>query len=209
MSGVFTLLTSGGGVSGQINYEGHALAEGATLNLADGNHYQISYRGNGGHDVILTRIPNLTLPPGPPSPRPPSPRPAPPAAGVSLVGRTLVVNGGAGNDVVKVMPHRRTLRVYASFLPAGVKFLAFRRASVKDVFIRLGDGNDIAKVSPRLRLPVVIEGGEGDDQLMAGKVRQPADWRSGQRPTGRGPDRAAWKHTHRRIATRTMRTTRP
>ena len=168
VGGVFTLLTSGGGVSGQINYEGHALAEGATLTLADGNHYQISYRGNGGQDVTLTRIANLTLPPGPPSPLPPSPRPAPPAAGVSLVGRTLVVNGGAGNDVVKVMPHGGTLRVYASFLPAGVKFLAFRRASVKDVFIRLGDGNDIAKVSPRLRLPVVIEGGEGDDELIAG-----------------------------------------
>ena len=173
VGGVFTLLTSGGGVSGQINYEGHALAERATLTLADGNHYQISYRGNGGQDVTLTRIANLTLPPGPPSPLPPSPlppspRPAPPSAGVSLVGRTLVVNGGAGDDVIKVMPHGRILRVYASFLPAGVKFLAFRRASVKDVFIRLGDGNDIAKVSPRLRLPVVIEGGEGDDELMAG-----------------------------------------
>jgi hypothetical protein len=57
----------------------------------------------------------------------------------------LVVNGGAGNDVVKVMPHGGTLRVYASFLPAGVKFPAFRRASVNEALIDWGT----ATTSPR------------------------------------------------------------
>jgi hypothetical protein len=53
---VYTLLSSGG-VIGQITYQGHALAEGATLTLADGHRYQISYKGGkSGHDVTLTRI---------------------------------------------------------------------------------------------------------------------------------------------------------
>jgi hypothetical protein len=52
------MLHSGGGVSGQISYKGQTLAEGATLVLADGNHYRISYKANGGKDVTLTRIAN-------------------------------------------------------------------------------------------------------------------------------------------------------
>src|SRR5262249_10572328 len=51
-----TLLTSGG-VIGLITYRGRALAEGATLTLADGHLYRISYQGGtGGHNVTLTRI---------------------------------------------------------------------------------------------------------------------------------------------------------
>ena len=53
---VYTLLHSSGGVSGQISYNGRALAQGATLVLADGNRYQISYKAGGGQDVTLTRI---------------------------------------------------------------------------------------------------------------------------------------------------------
>ena len=57
----FTLLHTGGGVTGQITYNGSALAEDATLTLADGNHYRIDYTANGGQDVTLTRIASLTL----------------------------------------------------------------------------------------------------------------------------------------------------
>ena len=53
---VYTLLHSSGGVNGQISYNGRALPEGATLILADGNRYQISYKAGGGQDVTLTRI---------------------------------------------------------------------------------------------------------------------------------------------------------
>jgi hypothetical protein len=54
---VFTLLSSGGGVSGELTYKGRTLAEGDTLKLADGHRYQISYHGGpSGHDVTLTRI---------------------------------------------------------------------------------------------------------------------------------------------------------
>jgi hypothetical protein len=52
---VYTLLSTGG-VSGQVTYQGQALAEGATLTLADGHDYRISYKSNGGHDVTLTRV---------------------------------------------------------------------------------------------------------------------------------------------------------
>ena len=118
----FTLLHTGGGVTGQITYNGLALAQDATLTLADGNHYRIDYTANGGQDVTLTRIASLTLtPPVPPSPgagagtgsgsgpgsgstTPPAgvtPAPAPePGSGsplsVALAGKTLVITHGAG-----------------------------------------------------------------------------------------------------------------
>ena len=54
---VFTLLHTNGGVSGQVTYQGQPLAEGATLTLADGHRYQISYQGGANHhDVTLTRV---------------------------------------------------------------------------------------------------------------------------------------------------------
>ena len=56
---VYTLLHSSDGIKGQISYNGQPLAEGATLVLADGNRYQISYKANGGKDVTLTRIANV------------------------------------------------------------------------------------------------------------------------------------------------------
>jgi sugar lactone lactonase YvrE len=66
---VSTLLSGGGRISGQITYQGQALAEGATLTLADGHHYQISYQGGtSGHDVTLTRLADLTSVPPPSSP---------------------------------------------------------------------------------------------------------------------------------------------
>jgi hypothetical protein len=56
VSGVSTLLGSGG-VSGRVTYQGQALQEGATLTLADGHPYRISYQGGTtGHDVTLTRL---------------------------------------------------------------------------------------------------------------------------------------------------------
>jgi hypothetical protein len=72
VGGVDTLLSSGGGVSGELTYQGRTLAEGATLTLADGHLYRISYRGGkGGHDVTLTRIAdNGSMPPPSPAPKP-------------------------------------------------------------------------------------------------------------------------------------------
>jgi hypothetical protein len=61
--------------------------------------------------------------------------------------------------------------VYASFLPGGAGFLDFRRAAVKRVLMRLGDGDNFASVRPNLLLPVAMEGGSGDDTLMAGGGR--------------------------------------
>src|SRR5262249_52960848 len=107
----FTLLHTDGGVTGQISYNGHALAEDGTFTLADGNHYRIDYKANGGDDVTLTRVTSLTLPP-PVHPSPgPEPEPGsgsgagsttPPPAGVTLAGTKLVITGSAGDDVVKL-----------------------------------------------------------------------------------------------------------
>jgi hypothetical protein len=77
---------------------------------------------------------------------------------VALVGTTLVITGSAGDDAVSLIPRGKSLRVYASFLPAGLEFLTFRRSSVKQVFMQMGDGDDFASVARRLSLPVVMEG---------------------------------------------------
>src|SRR5262249_4397939 len=74
VGGVNTLLSAGGGVSGQISYQGQALAEGATLTLADGSHYRVSYQGDGGKDVTLTRVAN-PAPVAVPSPQAANPGP--------------------------------------------------------------------------------------------------------------------------------------
>src|SRR5262249_6757301 len=84
----------------------------------------------------------------------PAPRPGP---GVAGVGGTLVITGSAGDDIVRLARRGGALRVYASFLPAGVPFLAFRAAAVKDVRIALGDGNDVAAVARGIRLPVLLD----------------------------------------------------
>ena len=111
---------------------------------------------NGGLDVRLTRVVI-------PGPLPPTPPP-----GVSLVGSTLVIMGSAGNDVVKVARQGDNVRVFASFLPAGDRFVRFRMNTVKDVNMTLGDGNDVALVASDIRLPMFIDGGAGDDVLIAG-----------------------------------------
>ena len=53
---VYTIAHSNVGVGGEIIYHDRSLPEGAILTLADGNRYQISYKGDGGQDVTLTRI---------------------------------------------------------------------------------------------------------------------------------------------------------
>src|SRR5262249_13175643 len=94
---------------------------------------------------------------------PPTPQP-----GVALVGSTLVITGSPGDDVVRVTRQGGSLRVYASFLPPGVPFLAFRLSAVKDVRMALGDGDDVATVAGDIVLPVLIDGGAGDDVLGGG-----------------------------------------
>jgi hypothetical protein len=93
---VYTLLSSGGRVSGQVTYQGHALAEGATLTLADGHRYQISYQGGkSGHDVTLTRLAGLASAPPPVAPGGTTTVPAAPTA-ITPVGALTVYAFGFG-----------------------------------------------------------------------------------------------------------------
>src|SRR5262249_35503745 len=115
---VYTLLYSNGGVSGQITYQGQALAEGDMLTLADGNLYQISYQANGGQGVTLTRIDNPAPPPTP---------------GAAPQGSTLDVAGAAGDDVVRLERGGSALRVYANFLPGGVPSQTLPAADVRAI----------------------------------------------------------------------------
>jgi sugar lactone lactonase YvrE len=174
----YTILHSGG-VTGEISFSGRALAEGNSITLADGFRYRISYVGNDGHDVTLTRVASLesTGPntgqtgktsgsPGGDTQSNPGPAPA-----VTLVGKTLYITGSPGSDNITLIRHGEKLRVYASFLPAGIPFLAFKLSDVGKVVMQLEAGNDFAKVTSSVTVPVVINGGSGDDVLVAGSAR--------------------------------------
>ena len=164
----FTLLHTGGGVTGQVAYNGSALAEDGTLTLADGNHYRIDYTANGGQDVTLTRIASLTLTPPSPGPgagtgsgsasgsgpgsgstTPPAgvtPAPAPePGSGptpfsVALARTTLVITESAGVGVTRLRLHDKVLCAYARFLPAVIRsYLPYMRSYRSAVNVALGD----------------------------------------------------------------------
>jgi Ca2+-binding RTX toxin-like protein len=92
-----------------------------------------------------------------------------PTPGAVLVGRTLVVTGTAGDDVVKLIRKGGKLRVFANFLPGDAPFLPFPAGTIKNVHIDLQDGHDVASVASHLRVPVVMAGGAGDDVLSGGR----------------------------------------
>src|SRR5262249_26373092 len=99
---VYTLLSAGGGVSGQISFQGQALAEGATLTLVDGNHYRGSYQGDGGKDVTLTRIAN-PAPVAVPSPQAANPAPVAvpsPQAAAPVLSQVAVQRSRQGGPAV-------------------------------------------------------------------------------------------------------------
>ena len=103
--------------------------------------------------------------------------------GVSLVGGVLKITGSADSDEVSVeLRGRNQVWVAASFLNNSSSDddddddddnsqnpgLAFSLRSVKRIEMDLFDGDDVAVVSNSLKIPVIINGGSGDDVLKGG-----------------------------------------
>ncbi|MBI3466271.1 MAG: hypothetical protein HY000_24925 [Planctomycetes bacterium] len=60
------------------------------------------------------------------------------------------------------------LRVHADFLPGNKQFRDFPAADITRIHVLLGDGDDQALIGGDILLPVIIEGGAGNDLLYGG-----------------------------------------
>jgi Ca2+-binding RTX toxin-like protein len=104
----------------------------------------------------------------------------------SLVNGTLLIQGTAGDDRLtiaigagKLLPTDRE-KTYWISLNDGVPAEAFRYKEVKRIEIRLGNGNDTANqwvsvdttgyFTQQIHVPVVIDGGAGNDDLWVDAV---------------------------------------
>ena len=92
-----------------------------------------------------------------------------PGPGVALRDGVLEVRGTERADQVSVRPIARgEILVSASFLPESA-VRRFKLTEVRQIDIRLYGGNDAAVIDSRLAVPVVMDGGAGDDSLRGGR----------------------------------------
>ena len=81
----------------------------------------------------------------------------------------LQIVGTRDNDHVTLNEVGKKLyKVHADFLSNRCRFLTFSAADVENVKILLGDGNDRAHIAGNIALPAFIDGGAGNDHLIAG-----------------------------------------
>jgi len=91
--------------------------------------------------------------------------------GAGINGRVLQIVGTAGKDHVEVEAEGKfkdRIEVEASFLSGKEHERIFRAADFDSIVILVGDGNDHVKVDKKITKPVLMDGGAGNDYLMAG-----------------------------------------
>jgi Ca2+-binding RTX toxin-like protein len=82
----------------------------------------------------------------------------------------LQVVGTHGNDRVDInQVGKKLYKVYADFLPGRCHFATFDVADVESIRVLLGDGNDHASIADNIDLPLLADGGAGNDHLNAGR----------------------------------------
>ncbi len=93
-------------------------------------------------------------------------------SGVGVVNGILYVIGTDAADHVSVNTQGNGLiKVHADFLPGGAPFKTFNLSAVQKVMAFLCDGDDHMSVAGNIDLPVLIDGGAGDDHLIGGGRR--------------------------------------
>jgi Ca2+-binding RTX toxin-like protein len=92
--------------------------------------------------------------------------------GVRLYEGALQIVGTAGNDMVSVDGHGGSIVVEAGFLGdqghSKHKTEQFQLDQVESIVILLGDGDDQASIGEHITAPVMMDGGAGNDLLVAG-----------------------------------------
>lgn len=90
-------------------------------------------------------------------------------AGIVIVGdkRVLFVVGTNDDDVVSVRQHQSQITVTANFLSEPSRSRTFSAQNVDEIRIFACGGDDRATLAGRISLPALIDGGPGDDKLVA------------------------------------------
>jgi Ca2+-binding RTX toxin-like protein len=76
---------------------------------------------------------------------------------------------GPRRDRAGADPRESVLLVHADFLSDHRNFVTFNAGNVESMKILLGDGEDHAHIAGNIALPVFIDGGAGNDHLIAGR----------------------------------------
>jgi Ca2+-binding RTX toxin-like protein len=87
-----------------------------------------------------------------------------PASPTGLVGRTLVVSGTPGNDLIAVTPSGSNLVVFRNGQIVGT----YPMTAVQYIIIDGGAGSDLIKIDPTIKIDAAIYGGTGNDVLRGG-----------------------------------------
>jgi hypothetical protein len=92
--------------------------------------------------------------------------------GVGVVNGVLYVIGTDDDDQVLVhMQGNDVIMVHADFLPGGALFKTFNLAGIQQVMAFLCGGEDQMNVAGNVPLPMLIDGGDGNDNLIGGGFR--------------------------------------
>jgi Ca2+-binding RTX toxin-like protein len=90
--------------------------------------------------------------------------------GAGVIDGVLYIAGTSGDDVVQIdKTCNGKIKVHASFLPDRSHVRTFNAKEIERIEICLGDGNDHAYISDNIKLPVLMDGGAGNDHLHAGR----------------------------------------
>jgi PKD repeat protein len=88
--------------------------------------------------------------------------------GVGVRDDVLYVIGTHGDDHLLINRDSEGFKVHADFLPECGHVRTISPDGIQRIEILLGDGNDHATVAGNIEIPVLIDGGAGDDHVKAG-----------------------------------------
>ena len=88
--------------------------------------------------------------------------------GAGINNGVLYVIGTHQNDDVSLKLKKGSLNVYTDFYPGGITHKDFSAIGVDEIVIVLGDGNDLTVVEAEISIQALIDGGNGDDELIGG-----------------------------------------
>ncbi len=89
--------------------------------------------------------------------------------GVAVIGTDLYVIGSSDCDFVEVFRFGHKYYVLTKFGSGPVDIDYFSTSGIESIVITTGAGDDLVGVSHRIQIPVLIDGGSGDDTLLGGR----------------------------------------
>ena len=88
--------------------------------------------------------------------------------GVGVKDGVLYVIGTRGEDRLIINRDSEGFKVHADFLPDGGHVRTIGADGIQSIEVLVGEGNDHATIAGNIEIPVLMDGGAGDDHLKAG-----------------------------------------